>query len=157
MADNLKRMKRCPECGTLNDDDSLFCMNCRCDLSSVEPEDIDEEPTDSFFAEEINHKPQLERPNTELYEGIIPPIRESESSTESMSHTTSSIPVIPPENNPEPKKPGINKYYIFGAIAALVLAAGIGIMLFMNKGESQISAYDSHIAQGQKYVAEKKV
>lgn len=156
MADNLKKMKRCPECGTLNDDDSLFCMNCRCDLSSVEPEDIDEEPTDSFFAEEINHKPQLERPNTELYEGIIPPIHESESVTESMSQTTSTIPVIPPENNPEPKRTGINKYYIIGAVAAVLLAAGIGIVLFMNKGESQVSAYDSHIAQGQKYVSEKK-
>ncbi len=156
MADNIKKMKRCPKCGTLNDDDSLFCMNCRCDLSSVEPENIQEESTDSFFAEEINNKPQLEKPGTELYEGIIPPIRESESSTESFSHTTSSIPVIPPENNPDPGKSGINKYYILGAIAALVLVAGIGIMFFMNRGESQISAYDSHIAQGQKYVAEKK-
>ena len=157
MAD-LKVMKRCPNCGTLNDDDSLFCMNCRCDLSSVAAVPIDEEPTDSFFTEEIeNHdnKQNLERPNTEMYEGIIPPIRESESATESMAHTTSSIPVIPPINNPEPKK-DYKKYYIYGGIAALLLVAGIGLMFFMNRGESQISAYDAHITQGQKYVAEKK-
>ena len=52
MAD-LKVMKHCPNCGTWNDDDSLFCMNCRCDLSSVDAVPIEEEPTDSFFTEEI--------------------------------------------------------------------------------------------------------